>query len=153
MTDIEYKNTLCEVSVILKNMDKFLVSKIPENVKKKIEEDKSQNYKFEYNFNKGLSEQKMLKTTKLYLTMLFLRFLCTEEEKKEILKIMNENEAKYKEELLEKQKMYSANNIFKENATKKSVVEEKQDNLQMVKYKENIFSKFFNKIKNMLKKR
>ena len=153
MTDIEYKNTLCEVSVILKNMDKFLVSKIPENVKKKIEEDKSQNYKFEYNFNKGLSEQKMLKTTKLYLTMLFLRFLCTEEEKKEILKIMNENEAKYKEELLEKQKMYSANNIFKENATKKSVVEEKQDNVQMVKYKENIFSKFFNKIKNMLKKR
>ena len=149
MTNIEYKNTLYEISVILKNMDEDLVKKIPENLKEKIELDKSNNHNFQYDLNKGINEQNILKTTKLYLTMLYLKFLCTEEEKKEILGIMNENEEKYQRELEEKRKKYSYNDIFKNNETKKIV----RDDLQMVEYKEkdNIFLRFFHKIKNYIK--
>lgn len=160
MTNVEYGRTLSEVSIILNNMDEFLVNKIPEKLRKKIEEDKSQSYKFEYDSNKSLSEQKMLKTTKLYLTMLFLRFFCTEDEKKETLEIMKENESKYQSELQEKQKMYSTDNIFKKDKIENDLINndeiekvevEEKDDVQMVVYKENVFVKIFAKIKNIFK--
>ena len=95
MTDIEYKNTLSEVSTILKYLDKSLLNKIPQHVKDDIELKKSKNYIFNYDTNKSLSEQKMLKTTEQYLTMLFLKFICTENEKKQVLVSMNKNENMY----------------------------------------------------------
>ena len=150
MTNIEYKNTLYEVSVILKNMDEELVKKIPKNLKEKIESDKSNNYKFEYDLTKGIDEQNILKTTKLYLTMLYLKFLCTEKEKKEVLEIMNDNETKYQKGLEKKRQKYSANDIFKDNDMKKEIL---KDDSKIVEYRENIFLSFFRKIRNYIIKK
>ena len=52
----------------------------------------------------------MLKTTEKYLTMLYLRYWCTENEKKEVLATMNENEKNYQGEL---NKKYNPDNLFK----------------------------------------
>ena len=94
MTDIEYRNTLSEVSEILKIMDDSLAQKIPKKLKDEIETNKSSNHNFVYDLRLGLQEQKIMKTTEQYLTMLYLRYWCTENEKKEVLEAMNENEKK-----------------------------------------------------------
>lgn len=152
MTDVEYKNTLYEVSEILKILDNSLVQKIPEKVKQEIETNKAQNYNFEYDSEKGLHEQKMLKTTEKYLTMLFLRYWCTEEEKTEVLEAMNENEKKYQAEM---RKKYNPDKIFENEKEIISNVEEQKnecENVQMTVYKENIFSKILKFVKNMFSK-
>ena len=152
MTDVEYRNTLFEVSEILKILDNSLVQKIPEKVKQEIETNKAQNYNFEYDLNKGIDEQKILKTTEKYLTMLFLRYWCTEEEKTEVLKAMNENEKKYQAEIREK---YNPDKVFENKKETISNVEEQKnecENVQMTVYKENIFSKILKFVKNMFSK-
>ena len=152
MTDVEYKNTLYEVSEILKILDNSLVKKIPEKVKQEIELNKSQSHNFEYDSSKSLDEQKILKTTEKYLTMLFLRYWCTEEEKTEVLKAMNENEKKYQAEIREK---YNPDKLFEDKKETIFNVKEQKDNyenVQMTVYKENIISKILRFIKNMFSK-
>ena len=147
MTDVEYENTLFEVSEILRILDNSLVKKIPEKIKQEIETNKAQNYNFVYDLSKGLDEQKMLKTTEKYLTMLFLRYLCTEEEKTEVLEAMNNNEKSYLSEMREK---YNPDKIFEDKKQIISNVEEQKnnyENVQMTVYKENIFSKILKIVK------
>ena len=109
MTKIEYQNTLLEVSTILKSLNKSIVDKIPQNIKDYIEQNKSKDYIYKYDSNKRLSEQKMLKTTELYLSKLFLQYISTESEKNEVLSAINKNEEKYQEKLKEK---YNPDDLF-----------------------------------------
>ena len=141
-----------EVSEILKILDNSLVKKIPEKVKQEIELNKSQSHNFEYDSSKGLDEQKMLKTTEKYLTMLFLRYLCTEEEKTEVLEAMNENEKSYLAEIREK---YNPDKIFEDKKETISTAEEQKnnyENVQIAVYKENIFFKILKFVKNIFAK-
>ena len=97
---------------------------------------------------KQLDEQKLKPKTKTLLTVIYRSYWCNEEERAELDKILIENDKKYEEELRER---YNPDNIFK----KKEIIEEKvetiQDNLPMV-VKENIFTKVWNFIKNILKR-
>ena len=145
MTNIMYKNTLFEVSTILKFVDKSLVEKIPQKVRNNIEINKSNDHIFNYDESKSLHEQKMLKTTEQYLTMLFLRYIASEDEKTEVLKAMNENEKIYQEKQREQ---YNSENLFK-NKTQ-IIKEEKElvnENTSMIKYKETFFIRVLNRIK------
>ena len=145
MTNIMYKNTLFEVSTILKFVDKSLVEKIPQKVRNNIEINKSNDHIFNYAESKSLHEQKMLKTTEQYLTMLFLRYIASEDEKTEVLKAMNENEKIYQEKQREQ---YNSENLFK-NKTQ-IIKEEKElvnENTSMIKYKETFFIRVLNRIK------
>lgn len=135
MTNVELKNTLFEVSVILKNIDKNLSNRIPERIKEYIETNKSQSHNFKYDYDKSLSEQRMLKTTEKYLTMLFLRYWCTNEEKTKVLDVMKRNEEKYQKEIKEK---YAPDNLFK-----KSNVENVKKEVALVEVKE---EKWYKKI-------
>ena len=91
MTEEEYKRTLYEISEILKNLERKLTEKIPEKVRQEIERNKAKNHEFKYDSSKSLYNQNMLETTKKYLTMLYLRFWSTPEEKKQTLKAMHQN--------------------------------------------------------------
>ena len=141
MTNVELKNTLFEVSVILKNIDKNLSNKIPERLKEYIETNKSLSHNFMYDYDKSLSEQRMLKTTEKYLTMLFLRYWCTNEEKTKVLDAMKRNEEKYQKEIKEK---YNPNNLFK-----KSNVENVKKEVALVEVKE---EKWYQKILTFFRK-
>ena len=135
MTNVEFKNTLFEVSEILKNIDKNLSNRIPKRLKEYIETNKSQSHNFKYDYNKSLSEQRMLKTTEKYLTMLFFNYWCTDEEKTKVLDAMKRNEEKYQKEIKEK---YNPNNLFK-----KSNVENVKKEVALVEVKE---EKWYQKI-------
>ncbi len=145
MTNKMYKNTLFEVNTILKFIDKSLVEKIPQKVRNNIEKNKSNDYIFNYDESKSLHEQEVLKTTEQYLTMLFLRYIASEDEKTEVLKAMNENERTYQEKQREK---YNSENLFK-NKTQ-MIKDEKElvnENTSMIKYKEPFFIRVLNRIK------
>lgn len=91
MTDMQYKNTLYEVDEVLKLLNEDLVTKIPLTVREYIRNNKAKYYKFEVEKNKKISEQKIMKTTEQYLSMLYLKFICNENEKNIVLEKMINN--------------------------------------------------------------
>ena len=154
MTDVEYRNSLYELSEIFKILDKNLIAKIPQRLKDIIAKEKSTNYNFKLDYSKKLSEQKLSETTELFLTTLHLKYWCNEEEKQQILNAMRENENKYQEELRER---YNPDNLFKNkyNSVENNNNQEQavRQQMQMIECKdESWFKKMFTKIKNFFKR-
>jgi len=152
MTEVEYRNSLYEISEILKILDRNLVFKIPKNVIDMIENEKSEDYSFQLDYSKKLSEQKISKTTELFLTALDLKYWCNEEEKQQISNAMVENEKKYQKELKEK---YNPENIFRnrnDSLNNNIQQQETAQSIQMIEYKkESLFKKIVNKLKGLIK--
>ena len=73
-------------------------------------------------------------------------YWSNEEEKREIIKQLNENEKKYQEELREK---YNPDNLFKNKDIKAEITEQP---VAMVEYKESIFRRIINRIKIIFKR-
>lgn len=107
----DIKKALVEVDLIIEQViPKEQTLKIPKKFKDFIKNNKDPNYLFKYNFEKELEEQVLMNDTKILLGMLYLNYWATDDEKKEINHILDENEKKYIEQISEK---YSTNNIFK----------------------------------------
>ena len=148
MIDIKYRNAMAEVIEYLKGIRKEDVDKIPNKLITFLKENASKNYKCEFDYNRPMKEQKLLDETKGIISMICLNYWCeTNEQKQNFIKKLNENEIKYQEELT---KIYNTENLFK----KKEIFlnsEEADQNVAMIKYKENIFQKIINKIKKYIK--
>ena len=89
----------------------------------------------------------MLPETKAILFNLFRDYLATSEQKQKIIKMQNEERAKNE---LKKQQKYETD-IFK-NKKVEQQTNAIQEEKSLIKYKENIFQKIINKIKNWFKK-
>ena len=85
--------------------------------------------------------------TKILLGMLYLNYWATDDEKKEINHILDENEKKYIEQISEK---YSTNNIFKKQ--EKKYGEEMAEINLPVKHKEGMIKKIIKFIKSIFKR-
>ena len=139
-----YQRTLCDIDLILSQVDERTKNKIPVKLQKFIHENKLDNYTSKINIEVPLEEQELHRETKAFLAMLYLNYWCESQEEKEQFKAqMNENEIKYQKELQEK---YSIDNLFKK--TKEEVEEtiEPSEETGMVEYKESIIRKILNKI-------
>lgn len=146
MTDT-YKATLCDIDLILEELDEKTRNKIPVKMRNFIHENKSQNYISDINVKIPLENQKLRNETKAFLAMLYWNYWCaTQEEKDEFKAQLNQNEINYQKELQEK---YSVDNLFKK--TKEEIVEDTEvkeavKETAMIEYKESIFRKILNKI-------
>ena len=80
--------------------------------------------------------------TKAILAIIYKKFWCDNDKKKEINNTLKNNEIKHQEEL---RKKYNPDNIFKGKETKVEAIEK---SVSMVEYKESIFTK----IKNWFKR-
>lgn len=152
---MENKNELSiaytEVYEILSFMEQKYVDMIPLKLLELFKEEKEKEYKPNINPTIPLDEQNLQKKTLSILAMLNLNYWCEDEnEKKELIALYAENDKRKEEELREK---YNPDNLFKK---KEQIVEDneiKQDNTQLIEYKEqNIFKKILNKIMNFFKK-
>ena len=77
--------------------------------------------------------------------MIYLNYLCDDEEKNNIKLILKNNEEKYQQELREK---YNPDNIFKKHNQKQEVTENVvATNVAIAEYREPIFKKIINIIK------
>ena len=113
---ISTKNAYAEVISIIDLLDDELKNKIPNKLRDFFENNKNQNYQVNIDSSISLEQQNLLPETVDILAMLKLNYWCVnEEEKKELMNLLNENEKNYQKELEEK---YNIDNLFKNKESK-----------------------------------
>ena len=136
------KNAYAEVYTILQELNEEEYNKIPPEVIKTIEANRNEEYEYELDDELELKDQPMLSETKAILFNLFRDYLATPEQKAKIIRM--QNEARQKNEL-KKQQMYNRD-VFT-NRQKEDTVQQNNETMQIVEYKENLFKRIINKIK------
>jgi len=138
-----------EVYEILQLLDDEFINKLPKKFIEFIEKEKDYDYIVNIDPNIPLEEQNLLPDTINILAMLKLDYWSTEDEKQELLNILNQNEKEYQQELNEK---YNPDNIFKNRQLVKQEQNIEETSLVTIKEK-NFILKLFEKIKNMFQKK
>lgn len=138
------KKAFSEVDMILDLIDSEMKNKVSANFIKFIKEEKDNNYKPNINPELPLEEQNILPETIDILALLKLNYWYNEEEKKELLKVLNKNEQQFQKEAKEK---YDIDKLFKTNKTKEII------NLPEKGESENFIKKLIKFIKNIIWKR
>lgn len=141
------KNSYTEVYTILQDLDDEEYNKIPPVLIKTLEENMNKDYEYELDDDLELKDHKMLPETKAILFNLFRDYLATSQQKQKIIKMQNEEKAKNE---LKKQQEFEID-MFK-NKKVEQQTNAIQEEKSLIKYKENVFKKIINKIKNLLKK-
>lgn len=141
----EYKKSVTEVIDILNYLPKEMTCKIPRKFWGFLQEQCLTEYKPNFDFSKGLDEIKLSNKTKSLLAMIYINYMCSEEEKIEYDKILFQNEEKYQKELKEK---YNPDNLFKDKVKESA----REATISMVDYKKSIFTKLKNWFKQIFNK-
>ena len=138
-----------ETLTILNNINIEEYKKIPSELIDMFIKYKDTNYEYtikETDFEK----QPILEETKIILAILFKNYWATPNQKEKIK--LKENYDGMQEELI-KREMYNPDKLFIKSAKQEKVTEcVKTNELSMVKYKESLFKKIWNKLTNILKK-
>lgn len=145
----ERKNAYTEVYTILQELNEEEYEKIPDIVIKTIKENRNEQYDYEIDDELELKEQSMLPRTKAILFILFRDYLATQEQKQKIIKMQNEERQKNE---TEKQKIYNIN-MFENKQDTKIEEESSKQNIELIEYKENIFTSILSKIKKLFTKK
>ena len=146
------KEVCTELSTIIKYMPKEYQNKIPTNVVRFFEENKSNNYSVNINPNNIFDKSNIKKETLAIIAMLNIKYWCPNENlKKQLIKKYNENEKQYQKEIRE---VYNSDNLFKNRNKNSDIseVNEVENTVTMVEYKESFISRIINKIKQLFKK-
>ena len=145
----EYREAFSEVAQIINLMPSNLVSRIPLEFKQIIQAEKSKTYI--PNITESI-EQCALKTeTIIILALIYRDFLCSKEERENLIARDTNNLVEFEKELREK---CDLDNIFKNRNTTQYFQEEYQkEQTAIVKYKEkNFLQKLFDRIKHLFKR-
>lgn len=135
MLDKNYQRALKEVDEVLKYTDSNLVEKIPNKFINFIHENMDNSHIININPNVNLNKQILLPETENILTLIYLSYWATKEEKKEYYNNQKVNIKSYDE-------------IFKNENVNNTITNKE---LTIIK-KENIITKFINWIKNIFTK-
>lgn len=152
MNNIEYRNTLYEVNEVFGILDKSLVDKLPKDLVEKIAAQKAKKHDFKLDYTKPLKDQKLLKTTRQFLSGLYLTYWAEEQDKIKMRKRMLENERKQYEYF---EKNYKESIFNPENAkvTENTTTIPVKDEFAMIeKTEDNFFKKFWTKITSFFNK-
>ena len=149
MVDIKYANAYSEVLEILKYIPVDDYNKIPKTKIELFKMNANNDYRFNYTPSKTLDEQKVSKIAKGIIAILFRDYWATDIQREKIINSQKYYRIKLEEE---KRKKYNTN-IFQDrnnNKHKKYIEENISTNeVSMVEYKEPLFRKIINKIKEI----
>ena len=149
----EYSLAMSEVLCIINQSDDSYKSKIPQSFINFIKENADITYNPNFDVSIPLEKLKLRKETKGLLSLIYRSYICNDEERIEFDKILKLNEEKMQKQLSEKYDVYKVFND-RQNASYNKDEEIDNETKAMVQYKkENIFSKIFNIIKKILKRR
>lgn len=145
----EYREAFSEVEQILNLMPTNLSNKIPARFKNIISSEKSKTYT--PRISEPFEECELKEETTIILAVIYRDFLCSKEEREELLERDKNKLLEFEQELREK---YNPDNIFK---NKKNYSESIEDNIStetaIVEYKEkNFIQKLFDKIKHLFRR-
>lgn len=146
MVATNYKNAFKEVYVILDSLVEEDYKKIPPELIETIYQSMNQDYKYELDEEQELSTQKMLPETKAILFNIFRDYLSTEEQKQKIIRMQKEERQKNE---LKKREQYNTDVFANKEQTNNPEIQ--KEPVSLIKYKESIFKKIINKIKNIFK--
>lgn len=148
---VDYNKRLVEVDEILNYLSEDDLSKIPEDVRKAIKENKDKNYTWYCDETKPLKEQNISRDTIAFLAYLNMEYLLDENQKK-LMKQMHELNQKKLE--AKKREKYNVNDLFEDSNLKKEKIEVRENihNNELIEYKEKFFTKLINKIKQFFSK-
>lgn len=143
---VNTKSAYTEVLAIINLLDEDYKNKIPAKLIELFEKEKSDEYTIEINPNISLEEQNLLQETIDILAMLKLSYWCSDEnEKQDLLRLLDENEKKYQAEL---QAKYSPDNLFKSRNDTKL-----EEQTAMIEYKKPSFiTVILDKIRKLFRK-
>lgn len=135
-----------EVIEILKYTNKDDVNKIPSDKILLWRDNMKEDYNFEIDEEKPLSEQNISKEARAILANIFKQYWATDYQKERI-----EAKEKYDVEQIEKEKYakYNPNDIFKNRKQETSKDRNISNTVAMVEYKESIFKRIIDKIKRI----
>lgn len=138
-----------EISYIFNHMNYELINKIPKSFIAFIEKNKDLNYKVNIDLKKYINEQPFLKETKIILALLYRDYICSKEEKNELLRLEKEEL-----EIQEKERIRKYNLKIKEIKNKTLQYSEEKSNTQsiIVINQKNLFDKIKNNIKSFILK-
>lgn len=127
--------------------------KIPNELVEMFRKEKDKETTKKLSLDIPIEEQNLNDETWNLIALLYLEYLCEdEEEKKELEKIYEENDRKYMQEIKEK---YDPDKIFKEREKarneRKNKTKEEIQNLPILKTKENIIQKIIKFINKLFK--
>lgn len=150
-----YHKAYKEVIEILKYVPKKSVNKIPKTMLETFEKKMDKDYVFNVDINKTFEEQNLLEETKDIFAVIFRDYWATPYQRERI-----KAKEKYDRQKIEEEKAnkYNPDDIFNKKIkeqNKENRIEQKEErtvNELPVEYKENIFMKFLNKVRNILKK-
>lgn len=145
MVSVEYSEAAVEVLGILEYLEDIDKNKIPKEIIEFLEKNKSNTYNPKINYWDNVEKLNLKKKTRQILAGLYIDYLSSDEEKKEYINKLKQNEIKNQEILKEK---YNVDNIFE----KKEIPKEQVVELVLVK-EEKWFVKIINKIKEIFKKK
>lgn len=132
-----------DISIIIGMMPTEMKSKISNSFINFIENNKSNTYVSNINPKIPLREQNIRKETKEMLGIIYRDYLCSNEERIDLLQEENEELAKLE---FEKRKLYNPDDIFKKKDLKENIIKKE---VGMIEYKESIIKKIITKIKNL----
>ena len=140
------KKVYSEVYQVLNVLGDEYIRRLPKSLYNMLEEKRDTTYNPKYTDEITLDMQNINKESLNILALLQFNYWCDSYEVKlELQNILEENEKIHEENL---RKKYNSKNLFKnkKNVYTKEAIE---NNMAIVEYKENIFRKFINKIKNI----
>lgn len=143
MISVEYSEAAVEVLGILECLKDSDKNKIPKQIIEFLERNKSNTYNPEINYWDEVEKLNLKQKTRQILAGIYIDYLSSEDEKKEYINKLKQNEIKNQEILKEK---YNVDDIFK----KKEISKEQVVELTVIK-EEKWFVKIINKIREIFK--
>lgn len=146
---MDIRQSYSEVDEFLNLLTEEQRNKIPKNLRELFKLEKDKEYIKKINPNIPVKEQDLKEETLGIIAYLNLQYWCEDEEEKQRLKKVYEKNEKVYQEMF--QIDYNPDELFK-NKTLVNEVDEKQENTQIVEYKESFIKRFINKFLNIFKK-
>lgn len=149
--NLEYSEAIGEVLLVLKHTEKSLVDKIPKKLIEFFERNAVSKSDFNIDINTELEQIDLKPKSKALIGMIYRNYWCNAEERKAYDKILRQNEERFQEEAREK---YNPDDIFKPKTEQINTAQDaEKEEVNIVPYKESIFSKIVKKIKDLLSKK
>ncbi len=148
---MEYSKCLVELDEVLNYLVEEDLEKIPVDIRDSIKQEKSKDYKWEYDITKPLNEQNLNRKTIAMLCYLNMEYLVNEEQKKLLEEMHRFNEIKSEKE---KKQKYKTEDLFTKNDENNKIskeIEIKQVQALMEVKKKSWIMKIVNLLKNFLK--
>lgn len=143
-----YKKALVEVDAVLSCLDYNEYKKIPTNIIDAIENNKDEEYTYDYDEELEYEDWSLMPETKAILYNIFKQYLATEEQRKYLQQ--KERLENYKIES-EKIKKYNSENLFKKEKGQETEKVVQEENNKLIVKRDLSFKKILEKLKSIFR--